>query len=171
MLPNPSHTIVLGGARSGKSRHAESLITAHPGPWLYLATAQAFDAEMENRIATHRATRAPGWITRECPLDLVGALTEAPEGQPLLIDCLTLWLTNMMLNDRDVPAECTRLTTRLAAPRGPWVVVSNETSLGIVPDNPLARHFRDASGTLNQAVAAVAQSVQFLVAGLPITAK
>jgi adenosylcobinamide kinase/adenosylcobinamide-phosphate guanylyltransferase len=166
-------TFVLGGARSGKSGHAERLLMERPAPWRYIATAQAYDAEMRARIAAHAARRPAGWITVEEPLDLAGALAAMPEGAPVLIDCLTLWLTNVMLapDGRDVEAESLRLAGTLARPRGPWIVVSNETGLGIVPDNALARRFRDAAGRLNQMVAQKADNVLFMVAGLAMQVK
>ncbi|WP_442583298.1 bifunctional adenosylcobinamide kinase/adenosylcobinamide-phosphate guanylyltransferase [Mesorhizobium sp. ASY16-5R] len=171
MPDNRSLTFVLGGARSGKSSHAETLVTAHPSPWIYIATAQAYDDEMRERIALHRARRLDGWETVDAPLDLVGALAALPDDRPVLIDCLTLWLSNHMLAEHDVDAESWRLSDALSRPRGPWFIVSNEVGLGIVPDNALARRFRDAAGRLNQAVAAVAGSVVFMVAGLPMRVK
>ncbi|TGT74692.1 bifunctional adenosylcobinamide kinase/adenosylcobinamide-phosphate guanylyltransferase [bacterium M00.F.Ca.ET.159.01.1.1] len=164
-------TFVLGGARSGKSSHAENLTTAHPSPWAYIATAQAYDDEMRERIALHRSRRGEGWVTVDAPLDLVGAIAALPDHQPVLIDCLTLWLTNHMLAEHDIEAECRRLADVLSRPRGPWFVVSNEVGLGIVPDNALARRFRDAAGRLNQQVAAVADNVLMMVAGLPLKVK
>ncbi|MFD2236883.1 bifunctional adenosylcobinamide kinase/adenosylcobinamide-phosphate guanylyltransferase [Aureimonas populi] len=164
-------TLVLGGARSGKSRHAESLVQTYAPPFLYIATAQAHDAEMEARIALHRQRRDGRWRTLDAPLDPAGVLQAVPEGAPLLLDCLTLWLSNVMLAERDVEAEIARLTQTLAAPRGPWVVVSSEVGLGIVPDNALARRFRDAAGRLNQEIAAVAGAVVLTVAGLPMKVK
>jgi len=164
-------TFILGGARSGKSSHAESLTTAYPSPWTYIATAQAYDDEMRERIALHRSRRGEGWVTADAPLDLVEAIKALPDRQPVLIDCLTLWLTNHMLADHDVEAERRRLTDALSRPRGPWFVVSNEVGLGIVPDNALARRFRDAAGRLNQQVAAVADNVLMMVAGLPLKVK
>ncbi len=146
-------------------------MAALPAPWTYIATAQAFDAEMEERIAQHRARRGEGWRTLEAPLDLVRALSESPSGQPLLVDCLTLWLTNHMLAGHDLEAECARLETILAAPKGPWFVVSNEVGLGIVPENALARRFRDRAGKLNQRIATLAGHVIFMVAGLPMKVK
>jgi adenosylcobinamide kinase/adenosylcobinamide-phosphate guanylyltransferase len=169
-LPNIL-TFVLGGARSGKSTHAETLVTALPAPWTYIATAQAFDGEMHERIALHRARREAGWETVDAPLDLVAALAALPDGRPVLVDCLTLWLTNQMLAEGDFEAEGKRLAGVLSRPRGPWFVVSNEVGLGIVPDNALARRFRDAAGRLNQAVAGVADEVLFMVAGLPMRVK
>ncbi|MBX3569494.1 MAG: bifunctional adenosylcobinamide kinase/adenosylcobinamide-phosphate guanylyltransferase [Rhizobiaceae bacterium] len=171
MPDGASLTLVLGGARSGKSRHAEAMVTAFPVPWTYVATAQAFDDEMRERIALHRARRGDGWQTVDAPLDLVETLVAQPVGRPVLVDCLTLWLTNHMLAGHDVEAECARLAAVLESPRGPWVVVSNEVGLGIVPDNALARRFRDAAGRLNQQVAAVADRVVLTVAGLPMQVK
>jgi adenosylcobinamide kinase/adenosylcobinamide-phosphate guanylyltransferase len=171
-LPNKGTlTFVLGGARSGKSSHAEVLAKAYPAPWTYVATAQAFDDEMTERIALHRARRQSGWDTVNAPLDLGGTLQALPERRPVLVDCLTLWLSNHMLADHDVQAECERLIRVLSQPRGPWIVVANEVGLGIVPDNALGRRFRDAAGRLNQGVAAIADSVLFLVAGLPMRVK
>lgn len=166
-----SLTFLLGGARSGKSAHAEALVRQHPAPWAYIATAQAFDDEMRARISEHRARREEGWQTLDAPLDLVEAIDTVPDGRPLLLDCLTLWLTNVILAERDVELECRRLAEVLAAPRGPWFVVTNEVGLGIVPDNALARRFRDAAGRLHQMVAAQANGVFFMVAGLPMKVK
>ena len=162
---------VLGGARSGKSRHAEALIATQPVPWTYVATAQAFDDEMRERIALHRARRDQRWATIDAPLELAATLESLPEGAAVLVDCLTLWLSNVMLADRDVVRECDRLAGVLSRPRGFWVVVGNEVGLGIVPDNALARRFRDDAGRLNQQIAAVADEVSFLVAGLPMRVK
>lgn len=164
-------TFLLGGARSGKSAHAERLITAFPAPWTYIATAQAYDDEMRERIDIHRSRRGEGWRTLDAPLDLVGVLDSVADGEPVLVDCLTLWLTNHMLAEHDVEAESARLAEVLARPRGPWFVVANEVGLGIVPDNALARRFRDAAGRLNQMVAAGADEVLFMVAGLPMKVK
>ncbi|WP_192180993.1 bifunctional adenosylcobinamide kinase/adenosylcobinamide-phosphate guanylyltransferase [Mesorhizobium amorphae] len=164
-------TFIIGGARSGKSAHAETLVTAGPAPWTYIATAEAYDQEMRERIALHRSRRGEGWATVDAPLDLAGALTALPDGQPVLVDCLTLWLTNHMLAENDVEAECLRLADVLSRPRGPWFVVSNEVGQGIVPDNALARRFRDAAGRLNQQVAAIADTVLLMVAGLPLKVK
>jgi len=162
-------TLVLGGARSGKSEAAERIITALPPPWLYVATAQALDDEMRARIAQHRARRATGWRTAEAPIDLPGAIGAAG-AMPVLVDCLTLWLTNLMLGENDIAAATAALERALA--RGaPTVVVANEVELGIVPDNALARRFRDEAGRLNQRVAERATSVLFMVAGLPMRVK
>ena len=164
-----SLTLVLGGARSGKSRHGEALIAAHPAPWHYIATAEALDAEMAARIAEHRDRRDARWITLEAPRDLAGALARVPDGAPALVDCLTLWLSNMLLAEADLEAETARLVDVLAVPRGPWVAIANEVGLGIVPDNALARRFRDAAGVLNQRLAARADRVVLTVAGIPVT--
>jgi adenosylcobinamide kinase/adenosylcobinamide-phosphate guanylyltransferase len=163
-------TLVLGGARSGKSLHAERLVTALPPPWVYVATAQAFDDEMVLRIAEHRARRAAGWETVEAPLDLAGPLVAAG-GRPVLVDCLTLWLTNQMLGGHDIALATAALDEALEARRAPTVLVANEVGLGIVPDNALARAFRDAAGRLNQQLAARADTVLFMVAGLPMRVK
>jgi adenosyl cobinamide kinase/adenosyl cobinamide phosphate guanylyltransferase len=166
----PRLALILGGARSGKSAHAERLITALPPPWVYVATAQAFDAEMRARIAEHRARRAAGWRTIESPLDLPAALAEAGE-RPVLVDCLTLWLTNLLLGEQDVAVATAALEAALDARQAPTVLVSNEVGLGIVPDNALARAFRDAAGRLHQQLALRADTVLFLVAGLPTRVK
>jgi adenosylcobinamide kinase / adenosylcobinamide-phosphate guanylyltransferase len=164
-------TLVLGGARSGKSRYAESLITALPPPWLYIATAQAFDQEMTERIAEHRGRRAPSWQTIDAPHDLASALDAAPRQAPVLIDCLTLWLSNRMLAEANVDVETDALEDALARRGGVRVLVSNEVGFGIVPDNALARRFRDLQGRLNQRLAARADRVVLVVAGLPLTLK
>ncbi len=164
-----SCAFVIGGARSGKSRHAEGLARATGLPLVYIATAEAFDAEMAARIADHRTDRGAGWTTIEAPHDLAGALAAVPGGAAVLVDCLTLWLSNLMLADR--MEEVATLLPALAVRRGPVVLVSNEVGLGIVPDTPLGRAFRDAQGRLNQAVAAVADRVVFMAAGLPLVLK
>jgi adenosylcobinamide kinase/adenosylcobinamide-phosphate guanylyltransferase len=164
-------TLVLGGARSGKSRYAESLITAQAPPWIYVATAQAGDDEMARRIAAHRARRNAGWQTIEAPHDLAGALETASAHARLLVDCMTLWLTNRMLAEADLDAEIGRLEEALLRRAGMAVLVSNEVGYGIVPDNALARRFRDAQGRLNQRLAASADRVVLVVAGLPLAVK
>lgn len=164
-------TFILGGARSGKSSHAEELIATFAPPWTYIATAQAFDDEMKARIRFHQARRDERWQTVDAPHDLVNVLGALPAGAPVLIDCLTLWLTNLMLAEGDVGEGVSQLVAALAAPRGPWVVVANEVGLGIVPDNALARRFRDEAGWLNQKVAQVADSVIFMVAGMKMVVK
>ncbi len=164
-------TLVLGGARSGKSRYAESLVEALPPPWIYLATAEARDAEMEKRIAAHRARRDGRWQTVEAPHDLAAALAGVPKGAAMLVDCLTLWLSNRMLAEADMDHEIERLEAALVEQKGTVVLVSNEVGAGIVPDNALARRFQDLQGTLNQKVAARASRVVFMVAGLPLHVK
>ncbi|PIK73336.1 bifunctional adenosylcobinamide kinase/adenosylcobinamide-phosphate guanylyltransferase [Methylobacterium frigidaeris] len=165
-------TLVLGGARSGKSRYAEGLIEALPGPWLYVATAQAWDDEMRARIDAHRARRPPPWETVDAPRDLPAMIGRAPAGRPVLVDCLTLWLTNAMLDDdADLAAEVEALVGSCRAAAGPLVLVSNEVGFGIVPENALARRFRDEAGRLHQCLAAIADRVVLVVAGLPMTLK
>lgn len=169
-------TLVLGGARSGKSRHAEGLVLRHARAAgcrpVYLATAEAGDAEMAARIARHRADRGPGWGVIEEPLALPERLGEAArDGAVLLVDCLTLWLSNLMGRGRDPDAAADALTARLPGLAAPVVFVANEVGLGIVPDNAAARAFRDRAGRLNQAVAAVADEVVFVAAGLPLLLK
>jgi adenosylcobinamide kinase / adenosylcobinamide-phosphate guanylyltransferase len=164
-------TLVLGGARSGKSRYAESLITALPPPWIYVATAEARDTEMAERIAAHRTRRKTGWQTIESPHELAGAFKAGPAGAPVLVDCLTLWLSNRMLAEADVDAEIGHLEVALSGHTGAVVLVSNEVGFGIVPDNALARRFRDLQGHLNQRLAARADRVVLVVAGLPLVVK
>jgi adenosylcobinamide kinase/adenosylcobinamide-phosphate guanylyltransferase len=164
-------TLVLGGARSGKSRYAEWLIGTYPQPWIYVATAEAKDDEMAERIAAHKARRDAAWQTVEAPHDLAGALEAAPSGAAVLVDCLTLWLSNLMAEAFDIEAQTARLLQALADRAGPTVLVSNEVGLGIVPDNALARRFRDAHGLLNQRVAAQAARVVMMVAGVPVAVK
>jgi adenosylcobinamide kinase/adenosylcobinamide-phosphate guanylyltransferase len=164
-------TFVLGGARSGKSRYAESLVTAQPPPWIFVATAEALDQEMAQRIAEHRAHRDGRWRTIEAPCDLAAALAGVPAGAVVLIDCLTLWLSNLLLAGRDIEAEIDRLEDALMLMQGTAVLVANEVGFGIVPDNPLARRFRDLQGRLNQRIAARADRVVLMVAGLPLFVK
>lgn len=163
-------TLILGGARSGKSRYAESVITALSAPWTYVATAEARDSEMAERIASHQARRGTGWTTIEAPRDVAGALA-AHGTTPVLVDCLTLWLSNMLLADADIDAEIAQLEDALAHAAVPVVLVANEVGCGIVPDNALGRRFRDLQGLLNQRVAARADRVVLVVAGLPLTIK
>ncbi len=165
-----SLTFVLGGARSGKSRYAEGLVAALPPPWLYVATAEAGDHEMAARIRAHRSRRGPSWRTIEAPRDLPAALA-ACEGMPVLIDCLTLWLSNLLLANADIDQETERLERSLAEAAAPIVLVANEVGSGIVPDHPLGRKFRDLQGVLNQRIAARADRVVLMVAGLPVAVK
>ncbi len=162
--------LFTGGARSGKSALAEARTLELGSPAVYIATAQAFDAEMADRIARHQARRGADWVTIAEPLDLPGALAQT-DGRPRLVDCLTLWLTNLMLADADWQAATDRLLAALRAQTSPVVLVSNETGMGIVPENALARAFRDAAGDLNQRIAAAADEVTLAVAGLPLKVK
>lgn len=165
-------TLVLGGARSGKSRFAEALVTASGLSRVYVATAEAFDGEMRQRIASHRARRTGDWRTVEAPRDLAGVLdAETAPQNAVLVDCLTLWLSNALLADADVEHEADGLLDALSRARGPVVLVSNEVGAGVVPDNALARAFRDHQGVLNQRVAAMADRVTLVTAGLPLDLK
>lgn len=165
----PASVLVLGGARSGKSTFAQRQVETSGREPVYIATAQAHDGEMVARIAAHAAARDGRWRTVDAPYDLVGALAEtAAPHRAILVDCLTLWLTNVMLRGDDVAACCTALVEAVGQLQGPAVFVSNEVGGGIVPDNALARRFRDAQGRLNQDMAAVCRKVVLVVAGLPI---
>lgn len=163
----PEITLILGGARSGKS--ARALALAAP-PRAFIATAEAGDGEMAERIARHKAERGEDWALIEAPLDLTAALAEA-EGRTALVDCLTLWLSNLMAAGREPEAETARLIAALRDAQGPVILVSNEIGLGLVPMEPLSRRFRDEQGRLNQRIAAAADRVEFVAAGLPIRLK
>jgi adenosylcobinamide kinase/adenosylcobinamide-phosphate guanylyltransferase len=170
--PLPRLTFVLGGARSGKSRYAEGLVMGCAPPWVYVATAEAYDDEMTVRIAEHRHRRDGGWRTVDAPLDLPAAITaHGSAGQAVLVDCLTIWLSNVMLAGQDLMAEQQRLVAALSNASGPVVIVSNEVGFGIVPDNALARKFRDAQGRVNMQVAAIADRAVLIAAGLPLILK
>ncbi|MCL7996983.1 bifunctional adenosylcobinamide kinase/adenosylcobinamide-phosphate guanylyltransferase [Brucella sp. 21LCYQ03] len=169
---NAKITFVLGGARSGKSSFAEKLVEDSGLQPVYLATGRAFDTEMENRISIHRDRRGSEWQTVEAPLDLVGALEKhAVHDRFVLVDCLTLWITNLMMAEQNIAAETEMLIAALRQLSGPVVFVSNEVGLGIVPENRMAREFRDHAGFLHQAVASVADEVYFMAAGLPLKMK
>lgn len=163
--------LITGGARSGKSVRAEARAKTFAGKPVYIATAEALDAEMRERIAKHRARRDNEWIEHETPLELVPALNATDGGGARLIDCLTLWLSNLMHVERDWSKEINGLADALRAQKSTVVLVTNEVGLGIVPDNALARQFRDATGLMNQMIAAVADEVEFVVAGLPMQVK
>ena len=165
--PLPQLSLVIGGARSGKSSVAERLVRYHGGARTYIATAEIRDTEMRARIDRHIADRGADWTTIEAPLDLCGALSRIPAGV-VLIDCATLWLSNHLLADADLEAQSGALLAALAACAAPVVVVSNEVGWSIVPDNALARRFRDAQGRLNQQLAAQAGLVVAVMAGLPM---
>lgn len=168
--------LVTGGARSGKSTIAEARCLKFAPKAAYIATAVgygpdgSFDDEMTARIAAHRARRGAEWTTFAAPLDLVGALDQA-RGQPRLVDCLTLWLTNLMLGGHDIATATEALIVALTRASDPTVLVTNEVGMGIVPENALARAFRDAQGMLNQRIAAVADEVILAVAGIPMKVK
>lgn len=164
--------LILGGARSGKSRFAETLIN-QAGGGIYIATGRAWDDEMANRIELHKQARGELWHTIEEPLDLCQALQTCDRtgGMPVLVDCLTLWLTNLMLEDRDIDAEFDRLCDVLCALDIPALLVSNEVGFGIVPENAMARAFRDHAGRLHQRIAGLADRVTLVVAGIPVPVK
>jgi adenosylcobinamide kinase / adenosylcobinamide-phosphate guanylyltransferase len=167
-------TLVLGGQRSGKSRMGEALVTASGRTPIYVATATPGDAEMAERIARHRARRGADWRTVEEALDLPGAISHgASAGTAVLVDCLTLWVSNLLHAQRSVMAEADSLlaTFRDIAAGASVVLVSNEVGSGIIPDNDLARRFADELGGLNQRVAAAADEVILVAAGLPLFLK
>lgn len=167
----PALTIVTGGAKSGKSRYAEGLVIASGRPRIYIATAQAWDAEMQAKVAAHRTDRGDNWHTIEAPRDVAAALTQAPADAVVLLDCATMWLTNCMLADADLMQEAATLLAALAACPAPVVVVTNEVGWSIVPENALARRFQNAQGLLNQQLAAQADRVIAVISGLPLALK
>jgi len=168
-------TLVLGGARSGKSAFAqasaEALAAETGGRLVLIATAQAFDSEMAERIARHRQDRGPAWTTLEAPLDLAAALDGLGAGDVVVVDCLTLWLSNLMLDEREVAAAASGLVEAAGRFEGALWLVSNEVGFGIVPDNALARRFRDEAGRLHQVLAKAAEAVTLVVAGLTLRVK
>ncbi len=167
-------TLVLGGARSGKSGFAQAKAEALAGPGgslVMIATGQAFDEEMRERIAQHRSERGEAWCTVEAPVDLSGALAGLRPGDVAVVDCLTLWLSNLLMAEMDPEAEATTLITAVQRLQIPVWFVSNEVGMGIVPENALARRFRDAAGRLHRRLAEVADHVVLVVAGLPMTLK
>lgn len=164
--------LVLGGARSGKSRYAQARAEAMDLKLVYVATAQAFDDEMEMRIARHQDDRSDQWETVEAPLDIAGVIARRSASDTVLLaDCLTLWVTNLILCEQSVTAETTALLASIETARGPVILVANEVGLGIVPDNALARRFRDEAGIVNQRIAAEVMEVQLITAGLPLRLK
>lgn len=168
-MTKPRTILVLGGARSGKSRHAQALAEAMTPQGCFIATAQAWDEEMRDRIARHVADRDARWTTVEAPLALPEAIREHGRAdRVVLVDCLTLWLTNLLLGEADLTAASEALVAALDDAAGPVVLVSNEVGFGIVPDNALARRFRDAQGTLNQRLARVCDATDLVVAGLSL---
>jgi adenosylcobinamide kinase/adenosylcobinamide-phosphate guanylyltransferase len=176
MRPEPVHTLILGGAKSGKSRLALELAADHPGRRVFVATAQAGDGEMARRISRHQAERGPGWELVEEPLALARALAAADApGALLLVDCLTLWVSNLLtgqgLEDEEIVRRGEELGRVLAGLAGRAVLVANEVGLGIVPADPLARRFRDLAGGLNQSLARACGRVVLVAAGLPLALK
>ncbi|GAA4178086.1 bifunctional adenosylcobinamide kinase/adenosylcobinamide-phosphate guanylyltransferase [Shinella granuli] len=169
---SPGAVLVLGGARSGKSAFAERLVVETGLSRHYIATGRAFDDEMRARIARHREDRGDGWQTHEEPLALAARIRDvARADRAVLVDCLTLWVTNLMLEERDIAAEFSGLLEAIRQAPGRIVLVSNEVGLGIVPDNRMAREFRDHAGRLHQQVAALVPEVYFVAAGLPLKMK
>lgn len=164
--------LILGGARSGKSAYAQRLAEAHGAQRLYLATAAAGDEEMAARIARHRRDRGQGWTTLEEPLEIAAALaTHAQEDRAVVVDCLTLWLSNLMLAGQDPGPAVAALADAIQGLAGPAILVSNEVGMGLVPDHKLGREFRDWQGRANQEIAAACDAVIFVAAGLPVQLK
>ncbi|PIE15444.1 MAG: bifunctional adenosylcobinamide kinase/adenosylcobinamide-phosphate guanylyltransferase [Rhodobacterales bacterium] len=168
---HPKLTLVIGGAASGKSVFAEGLVQQSGLNKIYLATAQAHDGEMAAKIARHQQQRGTGWHTIEAPLDLTAPLNSTSAADMVLLDCATLWLTNHLLAESDLPAAQQALLDALQNCAGAVVVVSNDVGAGIVPQNALSRRFRQAQGELNQALAARADLVVHVIAGLPMLLK
>lgn len=173
MTPDQGITFVLGGARSGKSSFALSRASAIPGRKAYIATAQAFDDEMKARIMAHKLDREEGWDTFEEPLQLAKTVREALERyEVIVIDCMTLWLSNLLLQDKEIEKETRAFHSSLLSPHSSrFFLVSNEVGMGIVPVNDLARRFRDLAGTLNQMIAGIADEVYLVTAGIPLRIK
>lgn len=170
---SPTPHLILGGARSGKSEYAETLISSFPPPYVYIATSQILDGEMRDRVQKHRDRRGNEWRTIESPMDLLGPLTDLQgANQAVLVDCLTLWLTNLILASPKVPATSVdKLCDFVSLADYPLIIVSNEVGSGIVPENSLARRFRDLAGVANQRLAAVCRAVTLVVAGLQLPLK
>jgi adenosylcobinamide kinase/adenosylcobinamide-phosphate guanylyltransferase len=164
-------TFILGGARSGKSARAQTLAEQSGRAPIMIATAQAFDAEMHDRITKHQSERGPAWATIEAPIDLAAAIGQVQTPATIVIDCLTLWVTNLLMADIDIPAASTALLSACQNSQNPIIMVTNETGFGIVPPDPLSRRFRDEAGHLHQLVAAAADEVTLMVAGLPLAIK
>jgi adenosylcobinamide kinase / adenosylcobinamide-phosphate guanylyltransferase len=169
---DPRVTLVLGGARSGKSRHAQALAEATGAEAIFVATAQPLDDEMRARVERHRADRDSRWRTVEAPLALAETIArQGAAGRVLLVDCLTLWASNLLLDAREPTVAIEALDLALRDTPASVILVANEVGLGIVPDNALARRFRDLAGTINQRIAARADRVLFVAAGLPLVLK
>ena len=167
----PRLTFVLGGAASGKSLWAENLLLTSDLEPVYLATSRVFDEEIKFKVSRHRARRTGRWHTIEADLDLGPALSRLQPTQAVLVDCVTMWLTNNLMDGSDLEAAERDLLAALASCAGPVVVVSNEVGQGIVPDNALARQFREAQGRLNVSLGAAADLAVLVVAGLPLVLK
>ena len=165
-------TLVLGGARSGKSEYAEKYVLESGLKPVYLATGRALDDEMSDRIIAHQERRGDNWETVEEPLALGDALQQsAHSGRIILVDCLTLWVTNLMMANANVKRECVGLKDAIRTLPVPIVLVSNEVGMGIVPENKMTREFRDLAGHVNQEIAEACTNVYFVAAGLPLTLK
>ncbi len=167
----PKLTFVLGGAASGKSAYAESLVRQAGRNQIYLATAQAFDAEMKDKITTHRKQRGADWLTIEAPVDVAIAFAGRDARDIILLDCATLWLSNLLLEEADIPKATTAFFATVATCPCPVVVVSNEVGQGIIPDNTLSRRFRNLQGQFNKDLAATADLAVLVTAGLPMVLK
>jgi adenosylcobinamide kinase/adenosylcobinamide-phosphate guanylyltransferase len=164
-------SLITGGARSGKSVFAENLTLSKGDRAIYIATAESFDSEMEARIQAHQDRRGPEWDTLYAPVDLLAALTQSDGSLPRLVDCLTLWVSNMMLADLDWRSAATQLAATIKTQKAPVIFVTNEVGMGIVPENKLARQFRDAAGWVNQTIAAEVDELYFCVSGYPMKVK
>jgi len=164
--------LILGGARSGKSRHALTIDITGYSRQLFVATSEAIDEEMQDRIEKHRSERESHWQTIDAPVNLTTTLSTLDDNESLIVvDCLTVWLGNLMHYERDIDVEIDKLATFFSTAKGRYVVVSNEVGQGIVPDSKIGREFRDYQGRLNQQLAAIAQRVELVVAGIPLTIK
>lgn len=172
LQPEQNSALILGGARSGKSAYAETMTLACGNTPHYVATSQIFDDEMNERVQQHQRRRGTQWSVTEEPLNLCEAIKRAPTGcSAILVDCLTLWLSNLMHQERNVDVETNQLLDLIPGLGQPIVFVSNEVGMGIVPENALARSFRDHQGRLNQSLAAIVDRVDFIAAGLPLNLK
>ena len=163
--------LVTGGARSGKSRFAENRTLRMGAPLVYIATAQAFDDEMAKRIQTHQDRRGPEWQTYSEPLELAEAIRQTDGQGPCLVDCLTIWLSNLMFAERDIEQASSAVIKAIRERKDPIVIVTNEVGSGIVPENALARRFRDEAGRLNQTIAEAVDEVYVCISGMPLQLK
>lgn len=161
---------VLGGVKSGKSRFAENQVMFHPAPWIYLATARCMDHEMQEKIAVHQKRRGQGWQTIEESINLADIIN-TNDVHSILVDCLTLWLTNLLMDNRNIKEETDKFLSALTTFHGNIIIVSNEVGQGIVPDNALARKFINEAGILHQKMAAIAHKFTMVVAGCPLNIK